>query len=131
MGLSQSVDWQKASHWKLYQMRGKNGLRYSVDTLSNFKYINLNEDTIHYLLKDVQLWPLQEYSLWMGQFEVSCEDNTGITRKLEISKYGGFFFDDTSKRYYQVKEESRNNWNNYFQNQSAKFINFDQEQNIR
>jgi hypothetical protein len=123
IGNSQSIDWQKTSQWKLYDMKGQDGLRYSVDTLSNFKSLNLDIDTLHHFLFGVQLWPTEEYSMWMGGFVVSCEDQNGIIRKLDVSAYAGFFFDNASKRYYQIKEEDHREWLDFFHYQSTQFQN--------
>jgi len=122
-GFSQTIDWEKASHWKFYDTRGKKPLRYSVDSLYHFNTIDLNDDTLRYFLHAVELWPPEEYSMWMGGFAVSYVDEKGILRKLDISDYGGFFFDEFSKRYYQIREDIRNYWLKYFHNLNSQFQN--------
>jgi hypothetical protein len=118
---SQSINWQKAHHWKIYDMRDQKGLRVPVDSLFNFRSINLGDDTIYYFLRDAELWPPEKYSLWMGEFVVSFEDDQGILRKVDISMYAGFFFDELTKRYYQIKDAERRDWLDFFNYQSGKF----------
>src|ERR1700712_2787637 len=98
---AQSIDWNKTSHWKMYKLKADKPLGYSVDTLINFHFAAINDDSIHYFLRTAAIWPLEKTSLWMGAYYASYEQE-GKVYKADISQYGGFFYDEATKRYYQV-----------------------------
>ena len=110
--LAQEIDWQKADKWKIYNVGSRVGLTCSLDSLQNFKSIDLNIDTMRQFLAGVGAWPKNQNSLWMGLYVLSC-DLEGKKRKIIASTTGGFFYDDTSGRYYQLSEEKRSAWFDY------------------
>src|SRR4051794_14042592 len=111
---AQNIDWKSARNWRLYSIRESAAFDYTLDTLKHFKSIPLDLDTMVNFLSDVEQWPKEKYSLWSGLYVATCELPNADVRKIEISVYGGFFFDDRSKTYYQLPRETRNAWLEYF-----------------
>ncbi|MEO9210146.1 MAG: hypothetical protein ABI208_03560 [Ginsengibacter sp.] len=112
--LSQSINWKDAKNWKLYSVRDGSAFRYSIDTLKNFESIDLDYDVMQSFLSNVIEWPKDKFSLWMGLYVVTCELPTKEVRKIEISVYGGFFYDEKTKTYFQLPESIKNDWLEYF-----------------
>ena len=125
--LSQNINWKDAKNWKLYDLRNGSAFNYSVDTLKNFKSADLDYDTMHTFLSDVIEWPKSKSSLWMGLYVVTCELPLGEIRKIEISVYGGFFYDDLTKKYFQLPLSVRNNWLDYFSANSIRLSHLTKE----
>ena len=117
---SQNIDWKIAKNWKLYDIRNGSAFNYSIDTLKHFKSIHLDLDTMHIFLSDVVEWPRNKSSLWMGLYVATCELPGKEVRKIEISVYGGFFYDDLTKTYYQLPLAVRNSWLDYFSDNSRR-----------
>ena len=117
---SQNISWKEAKNWKLYNIRSSSAFSYSLDTLKNFKSIHLDYDTMHTFLSDVVEWPKNKSSLWMGLYVATCELPGLEVRKIEISVYGGFFYDDLTKTYYQLPLSARNDWLNYISDNSKR-----------
>ena len=111
---SQNINWKDAKNWRLYDIRDGSAFNYSLDTLKNFKSIDLNPDTMHIFLLDVVEWPKNKSSLWMGLYVATCELPGKEIRKIEISVFGGFFYDDLTKTYFQIPLSVRNDWLGYF-----------------
>src|SRR5262245_1109095 len=106
----QQTNWSTCSNWKIYDIKDKKAFVYSTDTLKHFKAKALDSASIAYFLSDVDLWPVEQTSLWMGYHVLSCTDDLKMPRKIEVSYYGGFFYDDKNKRYYQVQEFKKSEW---------------------
>ncbi|HMH34083.1 MAG TPA: hypothetical protein VK543_13690 [Puia sp.] len=106
----QSIHWSKTSHWKLYDLKDQKGFSVSLDSLTHFKSIGLDDDSVRGFLEHATAWPKEKTAVWMGYFTVTCENGAGIPKKIELSMYGGFFYDETAKQYYQLPEEIRQDW---------------------
>ena len=106
----QEINWNNSKNWKLYNIHNKAGFNYPVDTLVHFNSINLNDDTMHTMLRNAVIWPKEKYSMWMGLYIATCEGEDGKIRKIIISTYGGFFYLQSAKRYYQIPEEITPRW---------------------
>lgn len=117
---SQNINWAEAKDWRLYDIRNFSAFDYSLDTLRNFKSISLDQDTMNIFLSDVAEWPKSETSLWMGLYVATCELPENETRKIEISVYGGFFYDELTKTYYQLPLGVRNDWLDYISDNSRR-----------
>lgn len=109
---AQSALFEKTKHWKIYDISEGNLFRYGVDTLKSFQYEPLDEDSIHFYLNGISELSSNEPPLWMGLNIASYEFN-GMQHKVDISQYGGFFFDESSKRYYQIASDKKVDWNAY------------------
>ena len=105
----QSTDWQKTSDWKLYSIHRGGSLQYPVDSLQHFKSVALNPDSMQFFLQKMSVWPKEKTALWMGAFIASYKSGNEM-HKLDISTYGGFIFDESSKQYFELPERYRTAW---------------------
>jgi hypothetical protein len=113
------IRWENAKNWRLYKMPSYIGLRISLDSLPAFKSIPLDVERMKIFLKDLQEIK-NTNPVWTGLYVATCDlDNK--KRKLLFSRYGGFFFDENSKSYYQIDENLRQEWINFL-NASSKSI---------
>ena len=115
------VPWNKTSDWKLYQIQGHGVFNYSIDTLKSFKSLPLDADSIKSYLNTAQIMKHDGSVAWMGGYVATCKLD-GATRKIEISNYGGFFYDESTKAFYQVQKEKAGAWWAYFHHSYGKFI---------
>jgi hypothetical protein len=105
--------WNKATDWKIYNIYNQRAFDYPIDTLSNFPSYRLKTDSMQDLLSAVVLVKKEIEPVWMGYYIASCRLPDGTLRKIEISNYGGFFYDEKEKLYYQLPLERRKDWLNY------------------
>jgi len=110
---SQDIKWQETKKWKLYNIQEFAVFNYPLDTLKNFTSITLDKDLIQTFLTTSVKLPKDEYSVWMGLYFATCEFPEGKVRKIEISVFGGFFYDEITKSYYQLPLKIRNDWIDY------------------
>lgn len=110
IAMAQDINWKNTRNWKLYDIHSQAGARYSLDTLQHFRSIGLNSDTLQTFLSGVTAWPADKYSMWMGLYIATCETEDKKLRKIIISTYGGFFYDQATRRYYQVEPELTSEW---------------------
>lgn len=111
-GKAQTIQWESTHHWKLYSISGGDIFSYSVDTLKNYSYYTLNEDSIQSFLATASILPSDDPPVWMGAHVASYEKNK-IIYKIEISQYGGFFYDEKTKQYFQISPQRREEWHAY------------------
>lgn len=109
---SQDIPFQNAKNWKIYLIKDRNKLRYPVDTLKNFKNYSLNADSMSIYLKSPANLGQIESPAWMGSHIITYELKDTV-RKLDVSVYGGFFYDETTRTYYQLGEELTKEWQDY------------------
>lgn len=124
---SQNINWKDAKNWRLYDLRSGSAFNYSLDTLKKFRSIDLDPDTMHIFLSEVIEWPKSKTSLWMGLYVATCELPEREIRKIEISVYGGFFYDDLTKTYFQLPSSDRDDWLDYFSAMSGKLSHLTKE----
>lgn len=106
----QEENWKNSKNWKLYNIINKAGFTYTLDTLVSFQSTDLSNQTMHTFMNDISEWPKEKYSLWMGLYIATCELEDGKPRKIIISNYGGFFYDQLTKRYYELPTELKDQW---------------------
>lgn len=113
------IKWEVANNWRIYKMPSHIGLRISLDSMPIYKSMPIESDRLRTYMKNIQ--EIKNVNpVWTGLYVGSCELNN-IKHKILFSRYGGFFFDDNSKRYYQISEELREDWINFL-NESSKLI---------
>jgi hypothetical protein len=122
-GQAQEIKWSSTRDWKLYNLKGHGVFNYSVDTLINFKSYTLNQDSIIALIKNVTVISVEKQPIWMGAYVGSFEYE-GQKVKIEISYYGGFFYSEKDRKYYELSKELAKEWSDYFSNC---FKNFSQK----
>jgi len=109
---AQEKDYLRSSDWTIYDIQGHGIFHFSTDTLRSFKSLPLGDDSIRYYLnsfKEDTTGPL----VWMGGYVVSFRTGSGI-RKIEVSNYGGYFFEDKTRKYYTLPPELVSSWLGYF-----------------
>lgn len=87
----------------------------------SFQSIELSNQMMNTFMNDVSEWPIEKYSLWMGLYIATCEMEDKKIRKIIISNYGGFFYDQLTKRYYELPSELKDQWLSFL-NDSMKKI---------
>lgn len=109
------IDWTKATEWKLYTLQGHGAYNYSIDTLKSVENIPLDIDSVKFYLQDAQVLHPDGPIAWMGGNVVTCKLE-GKMRKIDISNYGGFLYDEQSKAFYQIPLDKKEAWLSYIQN---------------
>jgi len=106
---TQTLDWQQTSHWKVYKIHRSGSLNLPVDSLQQYPHMDLGDDSVHYYVKGIKMLPKDQTAAWMGEYIATYEFGQRI-RKIDISVYGGFFFDEVSKQYFELLEPLREDW---------------------
>jgi hypothetical protein len=107
--LGQDTSFQLAKNWRLYDISANDVFQYPVDTLKNFHYAKLDADSMKGYLAALSRVSEESPPLWMGVHVATYELN-GTVRKIEISLYGGFFYDESTKRYFLLPDDKRDAW---------------------
>jgi hypothetical protein len=115
------VPWNRASDWQLYQIQGHGVFNYSIDTLKSFRSIPLDADSMKSYLTNAQIMKHDGSVAWMGGYVASYKLE-GVIRKIEISNYGGFLYDESTKTFYQVKEGKVATWSAYLHHSYSQFL---------
>jgi hypothetical protein len=115
---AQQTAWRKTANWTIYDIQGRNGWQVPIDSLRFFRHKSLNPDSMQRFLAHTNLIIMEEAPVWMGAHFASCILNNKM-HKLEISTYGGFFYDETDKKYYELSVDLRNDWLGYLAESGA------------
>ncbi|HVM86876.1 MAG TPA: hypothetical protein VMT76_01725 [Puia sp.] len=118
---SQNNFWYNTKRWKLYKIQGNEAFKCPPDSLEFRENIPLNADSLRLFLKNASVWPKDKYSLWMGSWLVSFEDENDNLHKFDISMYGGFVFDENLKTYYEVPGELKKEWLQFINDNYVRF----------
>ena len=110
--VAQAPAWRQSAGWTLYNVRGAKFYKVALDSLGKYDKRPLSDDTMRRFLSQASQMPSDKAPIWMGAYVSSCLVDHK-TRKIDISSYGGFFFDETDKKYYSVPQELQNEWLNY------------------
>jgi len=106
------VNWQQASNWRLYRITGNAIFSISVDSLRGMKSYPLRTDSMAGLLDSVHQLAADVKPAWMGGTVATCTCD-GKTRKIIISDYAGFFYDQSSGTYFQLSLQKKDDWMDY------------------
>jgi hypothetical protein len=110
------VIWKETKDWKIYNVSSRAMNKIGFDSLSKLKYYRLNPDTVQPFLSSVNAIPKDSTPLaWMGGVLATCSYN-GKLRKVQISSYGGWFFDQETKSYFEVPLDQATEWYSYVSN---------------
>ena len=60
--------------------------------------------------------------LWKGYHFAMATFANGQKRRIQISVYGGFFKDLTGKKYYEFKDEAREDWDKFWTENYASLL---------
>ena len=85
-----------------------------IDSLSSLDTIQLNSDTVKSYLSSLELIHPKAPVAWMGGYIATCKID-GIRRKIELSNYGGFFYDEKTNAFYRVSRDKIDSWVDYLQ----------------
>ena len=110
----QELHWKDATNWTLYRYQGHRIFKIPVDSLNGYDSLPLDQDSITDFMDSVQILHPRGPVAWMGGYIATCKLN-GVVRKVELSNYGGFFFDEKSRTYYTLPPEKSENWIAYLQ----------------
>ncbi|MBN9385992.1 MAG: hypothetical protein J0H74_34870 [Chitinophagaceae bacterium] len=125
--LGQVGSFNNAKDWKLYDIADENVFQYRLDTLKNFSYQLLSGDTMRSFMGDLSELPSNRPQVWMGAYVATFESG-GVTRKIEISHYGGILYDESSKKHYKIAEKRIQEWLSYIR---KSFMNIHMEPAIK
>jgi hypothetical protein len=106
------INWQQASHWRLYKIKDSVQFSISADSLSLFKDYQLRTDSMVNFLHGIEPLPAEECPVWMGGAVATCLYE-GKIRKILISSYGGFFSDQASGTFFQLAGQMKDDWLDY------------------
>ena len=108
----QTASFKTANHWKIYNATTGNLFQYPIDTLKIIPYYSLDDDSMHGYLAEVVELPSDDPPRWMG-VHIATYEMGRIIHKIEISLYGGFLYDETTKKHYQLPENKIDGWLSY------------------
>jgi hypothetical protein len=106
------INWQQTSHWRLYNIKDAVQFSISADSLSFFKNYQLQSDSMANFLHGIEPLHIEESPVWMGGVVATCLYD-GKIRKILISSYGGFFYDQVSGTFFQLPLQKKEDWLNY------------------
>ena len=107
-----SINWQQTSHWRLYNIKEAVQFSISADSLSGLKNYQLQSDSVMNFLHGIESLPVEENPVWMGGAVATCLYD-GKIRKILISSYGGFFYDQASGTFFQLPTQMKDAWLQY------------------
>ncbi len=99
----QVPDWSKAAQWMIYNVQSDHVWKLPPDSLDHFVHQQLSNDSMSLYLSGAKAVSLHS-PVWMGVYITTCvmDDKK---RKIDISTYGGFFYDESRRAYYQIPVE--------------------------
>jgi hypothetical protein len=107
------VVWNETKDWKIYNVSSRAMNKIGLDSLSKLRNYRLNPDTVHTFLNSANAIPKDSTPLaWMGGVLATCSYR-GKLRKIQISSYGGWFFDQETKSYFEVSQDQATEWYSY------------------
>ena len=109
------VQWDHSSDWIVYQTRARDIFKVPIDSLNSLDSLQLNKDTVESYLSSLELIHPKAPVAWMGGYIATCKID-GIRRKIELSNYGGFLYDEKTNTFYRVSKEKIDSWVDYLQN---------------
>jgi len=108
------LHWEEATNWTLYRYQGHRLFKISLDSLKHYDSLALNQDSMAVFLASVQTLHPDGSVSWMGGYIATCKLD-GTIRKVELSNYGGFFYDEKTKVYYQIPAVKSEDWLSFIQ----------------
>jgi hypothetical protein len=115
------VHWSQASDWKLYEYQGHGIFKLPIDSLKLYSSTPMNQDSMAFFVRSATLLNTKAPLIWMGGYVATCSINGGY-RKVELSRYGGYFYDEKTSAYYQLPSEKIDAWLSFIQNSYQNLI---------
>ena len=75
----------------------------------------MNQDSMAFFVRSATLLNTKAPLIWMGGYVATCKID-GSFRKVELSRYGGYFYDEKTSAYYQLPSEKIDAWLAFIQN---------------
>ena len=105
--------WSKTRNWKIYALAGQKIFTLPIDSIRALKNKSLDNNIMQFFLTKAAIIPKERTPVWMGAYLASYETEDGNIRKVEVSAYGGFFYDESSSLYFLLPHSIRDEWINY------------------
>jgi hypothetical protein len=112
LNLVAQTEWSKSSNWKIYKVPGPAVFKIPIDSLRRTNSRPLQKDSLMSYLGTCTILPDSIHPLWMGGW-VATYESSGKMHKIQISAYGGFFYDQSAARYYQIPVALKDDWMTY------------------
>ena len=110
------VIWKETKDWKIYNINSRSMIKIGLDSLSKLKSYPLNPDSVQSFIGSANKIPKDSTPLaWMGGALATCTYQ-GKIRKVQISSYGGWLFDQETKSYFEVPKDQAAEWYSYVSN---------------
>ena len=109
------VQWSQSSDWTIYQIQVHDIFKVPIDSLNSLDTLQLNKDTVESYLSSLESIHPKASVAWMGGYIATCKID-GIRRKIELSNYGGFFYDENTTTFYRVSKDNIDSWVDFLQN---------------
>lgn len=107
------VVWKATKDWKIYNVSSRSMIKIGPDSLVKLKSYQLNPDSVQSFIGAVNKIPKDSTPLaWMGGVLATCTYQ-GKIRKVQISSYGGWFFDQETKSYFEIPKDQAAEWYSY------------------
>jgi hypothetical protein len=104
--------WQHSTGWTIYNIRGAKFYKIPLDSIGNYRNMRLNDDSMRVFLSQSVEISRDSTPMWMGAYVTTCFIDHK-KRKIDISSYGGFFFDEGSKKFFALSPNKQKGWLNY------------------
>jgi hypothetical protein len=108
------VQWNQSSDWTIYQSQASDIFKVPNDSLNSLDTLGLNKDTVESYLSSLELFHPKAPVAWMGGYIATCKID-GVRRKIDLSNYGGFFYDEKTNAFYRVSKDRIDSWVDYVQ----------------
>lgn len=118
------VHWNKTTDWKLYRYQGNELFSISLDSLNSLQNIPLAQNSMAIYLSQITIKHPKAATHWMGGYIATCQAD-GSLRKVVLSNYGGFFYDQSANTYYQLLSEKIDDWLSFLQSSYLTMIKKD------
>ena len=106
------IDWSKTSHWKVYKIPEPLIFKVRIYSLSQLTCHPISQDSVVGYLSTSRILPNSISPVWMGGWVATYEYKSQV-HKIQISAYGGFFYDQSSGRFYEIPIGLRDEWMTY------------------
>lgn len=123
ISVAQSFAWSKATNYALYDTKGAKFFALSVDTLERLPHSTLDFDSVQVFLEGAVAISPQKTPVWMGAYVVSYTYEQKIY-KVDVSTYGGFFYDENAKTFFQIADEKQQSWHEFLSSNMNRLLSF-------
>lgn len=113
------LDWTQLTSFKIYNYKtfpqDKDIRTFSDSDILQMNFIEPNLDETKNIFSKSKPLDGKTY-FWKGHHFTTATFSNGQTRRIKVSSYGGFFMDLTTNKYYEFQDDTRTEWENFWQN---------------